>query len=72
MSAMAVRVPPVASARYSNITRAMLLRYSSTSMQRAITRRQYRQYAVPIAGLGFTQQMYGPPRWYGVTLGYKW
>ena len=38
----------------------------------AVTNREYRMYAIPVTGLGFTQQMYGSPRWYGVTLGYEW
>jgi iron complex outermembrane receptor protein len=33
--------------------------------------RQYRLYAIPVTGLGFTQQMYGPPRWFGGTIGYR-
>jgi len=37
-----------------------------------LTDRQYRLYAVPVTSLGQEQQMFGPPRWYGVTLGYKW
>jgi outer membrane receptor protein involved in Fe transport len=39
---------------------------------RNLTDRQYRLYAVPVTSLGQEQQMFGPPRWYGVTLGYKW
>jgi len=34
--------------------------------------RAYRMYAIPVTSLGFTQQMYGPPRWVGATLSYKW
>jgi iron complex outermembrane receptor protein len=37
-----------------------------------LTHREYRLYAVPITSLGQEQQMYGPPRWYGVSVGYKW
>ena len=37
-----------------------------------LTDRRYRMYAIPVTSLGFEQQMYGPPRWYGVTLAYKW
>lgn len=36
-----------------------------------LTDRRYRVYAIPVTGLGFTQQMFGTPRWYGVSLGYK-
>jgi iron complex outermembrane receptor protein len=36
-----------------------------------ITNREYRLYAIPVTSLGFEQQMFGPPRWYGVTLGYE-
>jgi iron complex outermembrane receptor protein len=34
--------------------------------------RAYRMYAIPVTSLGFTQQMYGPPRWVGGTVSYKW
>jgi iron complex outermembrane receptor protein len=37
-----------------------------------LTDRRYRLYAIPVTSLGFEQQMYGPPRWYGVSLGYNW
>ncbi len=37
-----------------------------------ITDREYRLYAIPVTSLGFEQQMFGPPRWYGVSLEYKW
>ncbi|MFO1464849.1 MAG: TonB-dependent receptor [Steroidobacteraceae bacterium] len=33
--------------------------------------RRYRLYAIPVTGLGFTQQMYGAPRWYGASLSYR-
>jgi iron complex outermembrane receptor protein len=46
--------------------------WSASIWVRNLTDRQYRMYAVPIASLGFTQEMYGPPRWYGLTVGYKW
>jgi iron complex outermembrane recepter protein len=46
--------------------------WSGSLWVRNLTNREYRMYAIPISSLGFTQQMYGPQRWYGVTLGYKW
>jgi iron complex outermembrane receptor protein len=36
-----------------------------------MTDRRYRLYAIPVTSLGFEQQMYAPPRWYGVTVGYQ-
>jgi iron complex outermembrane receptor protein len=36
-----------------------------------LTNREYRLYAIPVTSLGFEQQMYGAPRWYGVTVGYQ-
>jgi len=46
--------------------------WSASLWVRNLTDREYRLYAVPITALGFTQEVYGPPRWYGMTLGYKW
>jgi iron complex outermembrane receptor protein len=44
---------------------------TATLWAKNVTDRRYRLYAIPVTSLGFEQQMYGPPRWYGVTLGYQ-
>lgn len=36
-----------------------------------LTNREYRLYAIPVTSLGFTQQMFGAPRWYGATISWK-
>ncbi|MBZ0172715.1 MAG: TonB-dependent receptor, partial [Phycisphaerales bacterium] len=33
---------------------------------------EYRSYVIPVTSLGFTQNMYGRPRWFGVTMSYQW
>jgi iron complex outermembrane receptor protein len=38
---------------------------------RNLTDEEYRTYAIPVTSLGFTQNMYGKPRWYGVTFTMK-
>jgi iron complex outermembrane receptor protein len=45
---------------------------SASVWARNLTNRQYRLYAVPVTSLGQEQQMYGPPRWFGLSVGYKW
>jgi iron complex outermembrane receptor protein len=45
---------------------------SASVWARNLTNRQYRPYAVPVTSLGQEQQMYGPPRWFGLSVGYKW
>lgn len=37
-----------------------------------LTNREYRAYTIPVTTLGFEQQIFAPPRWYGVTVGYTW
>jgi iron complex outermembrane receptor protein len=38
---------------------------------RNLSDEEYRTYAIPVTSLGFTQNMYGKPRWYGVTFTLK-
>lgn len=47
-------------------------RWSLSLWAKNLADREYRTYAIPVTGLGFTQQMYGTPRWYGGTLRYRW
>jgi iron complex outermembrane receptor protein len=67
---------PVATENGRAVTNASIglqgARWSGSLWARNLTNREYRMYAIPIASLGFSQQMYGSPRWYGVTVGYKW
>jgi iron complex outermembrane receptor protein len=43
-------------------------RYEVTAWIKNIADEEYRTYAIPVTSLGFAQNMYGKPRWYGVTL----
>jgi iron complex outermembrane receptor protein len=43
-------------------------RYEVTAWIKNIADEEYRTYAIPVTSLGFSQNMYGKPRWYGVTL----
>jgi iron complex outermembrane receptor protein len=67
---------PIATENGSAVTNASIglssERWRATAWVKNLTNREYRMYAIPVTSLGFTQQMYGPPRWYGVTLGYEW
>ena len=31
-----------------------------------------REYTIPVTGLGFQQEVFAPPRWFGATLSYSW
>lgn len=37
-----------------------------------LTDRRYRVYSLDLSALGFDQQTYAPPRWYGATVTYHW
>jgi len=47
-------------------------RWSASVWVKNLFDRDYRTYAIPVTGLGFTQQMYGQPRWFGGTVTYRW
>ena len=47
-------------------------RYEVTGWVKNFTDEEYRTYAIPVTSLGFTQNMIGRPRWYGVTLRINW
>jgi iron complex outermembrane receptor protein len=47
-------------------------RYQVVAWVRNLTDEEYRTYAIPVTSLGFTQNMYGKPRWYGVTVSMNW
>ena len=47
-------------------------RYSIVAWAKNFTDEEYRTYAIPVTSLGFTQNMIGQPRWYGVTFRANW
>jgi iron complex outermembrane recepter protein len=47
-------------------------RYSVVAWAKNFTDEEYRTYAIPVTSLGFTQNMIGQPRWYGVTFRANW
>ena len=47
-------------------------RYEIEGWVKNLTDEEYRTYAIPVTSLGFTQNMYGKPRWYGVTFTMNW
>jgi iron complex outermembrane receptor protein len=47
-------------------------RYSIVAWVKNFTDEEYRTYAIPVTSLGFTQNMIGQPRWYGVTFRANW
>jgi iron complex outermembrane receptor protein len=47
-------------------------RYEIEGWVKNLTDEEYRTYAIPVTTLGFTQNMYGEPRWYGVTFSVNW
>lgn len=47
-------------------------RYSIVAWVKNFTDEEYRTYAIPVTSLGFTQNMIGQPRWYGVTFRASW
>lgn len=47
-------------------------RYSIVAWAKNFTDEEYRTYAIPVTSLGFTQNMIGQPRWYGVTFRADW
>ena len=47
-------------------------RYSIVAWVKNFTDEEYRTYAIPVTSLGFTQNMIGQPRWYGVTFRATW
>jgi iron complex outermembrane receptor protein len=47
-------------------------RYQLVAWIKNLSDEEYRTYAIPVTSLGFTQNMYGKPRWYGVTFTMNW
>lgn len=47
-------------------------RYSITAWVKNFTDEEYRTYAIPVTSLGFTQNMIGQPRWWGLTFRANW
>jgi iron complex outermembrane receptor protein len=47
-------------------------RWSVSAFVQNVGDEEYRTNALDVSVVGFTQSVYGPPRWYGVTLGYRW
>jgi iron complex outermembrane receptor protein len=47
-------------------------RYTIIGWVKNFTDEEYRTYAIPVTSLGFTQNMIGLPRWFGVTFRMNW
>jgi iron complex outermembrane receptor protein len=47
-------------------------RFEIAGWVRNFTDRWYRVYALDLSGLGFMQNVYGPPRTFGATFTYRW
>jgi iron complex outermembrane receptor protein len=47
-------------------------RYTIVAWVKNLTDEEYRTYAIPVTSLGFTQNMIGQPRWWGVTFRANW
>ena len=47
-------------------------RYTIVAWVKNFTDKAYRTYAIPVTSLGFTQNMIGQPRWFGVTFRANW
>jgi len=47
-------------------------RWSVSGWVKNLTNKEYRLYAIPVTSLGFEQEMFAPPRWWGATISYKW
>jgi iron complex outermembrane receptor protein len=47
-------------------------RWDVSAWVRNVANKYYRVYNLDLAGLGYEESVYGPPRWYGVTFAYQW
>lgn len=47
-------------------------RWSIAAFVQNVNDEEYRTNALDVSVVGFTQSVFGPPRWYGVTVGYRW
>jgi outer membrane receptor protein involved in Fe transport len=47
-------------------------RWEGTAFLRNLTDERYRVYSLDLSIAGINQSVYAPPRWWGVTLAYRW